>query len=309
MYQRTFKDASLWAVLWRSLLAIAGVSFIAGVLMALFNFNYLAFISILTDGLLYFAFYKITMRQMDKQSLSTEALSKPGPKNKKALLKITGITLLLALMAFTFIQFILTTVSFIPVLFDIIMPYIMDISISEGEISYVYIFISAVILAPLVEEVVFRGYLMNKWVDKYGLNKGIWFSSLVFMIVHIQSLFIPQLLLGLFCAIIYAKYKNLLYPIVAHALYNLFVIIPAVLTPEPNAMDLHFEMLALSNLVNERPAEYIIISIVFLVCLVAFFFIGKHMVQSIKEKNSPYTENLKALSDHPVLDDFQDIEF
>lgn len=309
MYQPTFKDASIWAILWRSALALLGVSILAGVLMGLFNFNYLAFISILTDGLLYFAFYKITIRQMEKQSLSTEALSKPGPKSKKALLKITGITLLIALMAFTFIQFILTTVSFVPFLFDSVMPYIMDISFAEVEISYIYIFITAVIFAPLVEEVVFRGYLMNKWVDKYGLNKGIWFSSLIFMIVHLQSLFIPQLLLGLFCAIIYAKYKNLFYPIVAHALYNLFVILPAILTPEPNAMDLHFEMLALSNLVNERPVEYIILSAVFIVSLVVFFFIGKRIIQSIKETNSPYTENLKADTNSPTFDNFEDIEF
>lgn len=309
MYQPTFKDASLWAVLWRSVLALFGVTILAGILIGIFNFNFLTFISILTDGLLYFAFYKITMRQMEKQSLSTEALSKPGPKNMKALLKITGITLLLALMAFTFIQFILTAVSFVPPLFDIIMPYIMDVSFAEVEISYIYIFITAVIFAPLVEEVVFRGYLMNKWVDKYGMNKGIWFSSLIFMIVHFQSLFIPQLLLGLFCAIIYAKYKNLFYPIIAHALYNLFVILPAVLTPEPNAMDLQFEMMALMNLVDERPVEYILLSVVFLVSLVVFFFIGRRLIQSIEEPHSPYTENLKADSGSSTFDNFKDVEF
>ncbi|GAA0371578.1 hypothetical protein GCM10008932_23620 [Alkalibacterium iburiense] len=309
MYQPTFKEASIWAILWRSALALLGVTLFAGLLMGLFNFQFLAFISILTDGLLYFAFYKITLRQMERQSLSTEALSEPGPKNKKAILSIFGITLLLALMAFTFIQFILTSVSFIPPLFDIVMPYVMDVSFAEVEISYIYIFVTAVIFAPLVEEVVFRGYLMNKWVDKYGLNKGIWFSSLIFMIVHFQSLFIPQLLLGLFCAIIYAKYNNLFYPIIAHALYNLFVILPAMLTPEPNAMDLHFEMMTLSNLVDERPVEYLVISAVFIICLMVFFFIGRRIMLSIKGTNSPYTENLRAETTRTAHDDFDHIEF
>jgi len=293
MYDETFKDASIWAVFWRSILAVIGILFLTAMLSVIFQFNHLTFLGIISDGLLYFAFYKITLSQMRKQSLSIEALSQPRPKGFRTLLQLSGVTVLVAIAATLFIYFALTVLTFIPALFDTIVNYLISISIGEP-LSPIYILLTAVVFAPIVEEIVFRGYILNKWVDKYGISKGIWFSSLAFMILHIQSFFVPQLLLGLFCGIIYTKYKNLFYPIFIHALYNFIVIAPSLFV-QTDPMDEYAFITEITSLKHVLPTEYVVYSVIFVVLIGVLTVIFKKLTQSIPHTRSPYAENLNDL--------------
>ncbi|OJF97131.1 CPBP family intramembrane glutamic endopeptidase [Alkalibacterium sp. 20] len=287
MYQRTFRHANLWGLLWRSFFALMGVVVLTTILLLAFGQDYSSFIRILSDSLLYFLVYKIVISLMKKQALSIRSVAKSNPKKLDELLKISGWTLLTAVVATSFSIFLLTLISFIPNVFEILIPYIEELAVGD-DTSLVYLFVIAVIAAPIVEEIVFRGYIMNKWIDKYSLKKGIIYSSLLFMFFHVQSFFIPQLLLGLLCALVYVKFNNLFYAIFTHSLYNFLVILPAFLVP--NDGDIAVEsLLALSE---ELPTDYLVFSAVFIIGLLLILLLFSKLFRSTKDQSSPYVENL-----------------
>jgi hypothetical protein len=97
-----------------------------------------------------------------------------------------------------------------------------------GDPGTVLFVVLAVVLAPLVEEVYFRGILYRSIRDRYGLAAGLAGSSLLFGFVHFQpGPFIESLLLqsvmavtGVGLALIYERGGTLVAPIAAHAAFN-----------------------------------------------------------------------------------------
>ena len=296
MYQKSFKHASLWGLLGWTILAFIGVTFLTTVLLLAFAADHYSFVRIISDSLLYFLIYKIVISQMKKQSLSIQAAALSTPKNGRELLRIAGWTLLVAVVATSFSIFLLTLVSFIPNIFDRLVPYLDQISTDDG-LSTSYLFIIAVIIAPIVEEIVFRGYIMNKWIDKYSVKIGVIFSSLLFMLIHFSSLFIPQLLLGLLCGLVYVKYHNLFYAIFTHSLYNLLVILPALLvtSEEEAAID------SIVKLTEGLPLDFIVFSGIFVIGLVILIVLFSRLFRSIKSKQSPYADNLEEIEKTATL--------
>ena len=290
-YETTFEHASLWAIIWRIALATLGVIILGAMLLVAFMGEHVTMIGLLTDGLIYFILYKITISQMKKQSLSVAALSSPYEKTVSPLIRVAGWTILTAVVASLFVYFFVSVLTFIPTLFDRIVPYVLELTGSE-DLPVFYLFIVAVIFAPVVEEIVFRGYLLNKWVDKYGVNKGIIFSSVVFMAIHLQSLFIPQLLVGLVCGVIYVKYNNLIYPIIAHALYNLLVILPLFLAPSVSIADAQAEFLMLRE---GLPSEYVVYSALFILSLIFLIWLLRREWESLRNSESPYAQNIHSI--------------
>src|SRR5699024_1298096 len=90
---------------------------------------------------------------------------------------------------------------------------------SGGIIARPLMFVLSFTLAPIVEEVVFRGFLLNKWGEKIGIRKAIFWSSFLFSILHFQS-FLPQFLGGLLYSLIYTKTGKLSISIILHSLGN-----------------------------------------------------------------------------------------
>src|SRR5699024_8869669 len=54
---------------------------------------------------------------------------------------------------------------------------------------FVFKLVSLVLIAPICEEIIFRGYLLGRLTYKLGLKKGIIFSSMIFGILHGQNMF------------------------------------------------------------------------------------------------------------------------
>lgn len=288
-YETTFERASIWAILWRILLVSLGIVILGAILIVTFLGEHLTLIGLLTDGLVYFTMYKLTLRQMRKHDLSVRALSAPLSETKRSIVPVIGLTVLTAVVAYSFIYFFMTLLTFIPILFDFIMPYLIDITFVE-DLPFVYLFVVAVVFAPIVEEIVFRGYILNKWVDKYGVRRGIIFSSLVFMIIHIQSLFIPQLIVGLICGLIYVKFNHLAYPILFHALYNFMVIIPSLFINYGAPQEAQETLLSIKDAL---PIEFILLSVLFVVSLPALFYFSKRFFHSLRKTGSPYAQNIE----------------
>lgn len=86
--------------------------------------------------------------------------------------------------------------------------------------------ISTVIIAPIIEELIFRGIFFNYFFNKNSLNfkiLAIVSSGLVFGLVHEFALSINLLqytILGVLMALIYAYTKNIRYNILFHVLNN-----------------------------------------------------------------------------------------
>lgn len=81
-------------------------------------------------------------------------------------------------------------------------------------------FISSAIVAPIVEELIFRGIIMNRLYNKYGLFKSVIYSSILFFIMHINPN--PMLLLlGVSCAFLVYKYKSLIPSMILHICNNI----------------------------------------------------------------------------------------
>lgn len=95
---------------------------------------------------------------------------------------------------------------------------------SDGSIpivANVLNFISLVILAPLLEELLFRRYLLHRWSQKWNLWTGVLLSSAIFGMIHPDTLAAAATGIGL--ALLYLKTRTLWAPIIAHAIYNFIV--------------------------------------------------------------------------------------
>jgi uncharacterized protein len=93
----------------------------------------------------------------------------------------------------------------------------------------------AVIMAPLVEETLFRGVLFQSLRRRLGLWPGALLSSLVFTVIHVEIVFSQPVALaglfslGVFLAWAFHRTGSLLVPILGHAVFNGVSVLLAVL--------------------------------------------------------------------------------
>ncbi len=80
---------------------------------------------------------------------------------------------------------------------------------------------TAVLLAPVVEEVVFRGILYRFLCQKFNLWFGLIFTNILFALAHANLFrFLPLFFLGLLLCWLYEKYKDIRIPILFHMFFN-----------------------------------------------------------------------------------------
>ena len=78
------------------------------------------------------------------------------------------------------------------------------------------------IITPIFEEFFFRGILLTRWSIKSGTPKAIFFTSILFGILH--SNILGAIFFGYVLAILYVKTKSLYVPICIHILNNLIAV-------------------------------------------------------------------------------------
>ena len=80
---------------------------------------------------------------------------------------------------------------------------------------------TALLMAPLVEEILFRGILHPVLRRLTHRNFALWGSSFIFALVHANiPTLLPLTFLAVALALLYEKTGNLLAPVLAHALFN-----------------------------------------------------------------------------------------
>ncbi len=80
-----------------------------------------------------------------------------------------------------------------------------------------------VIIAPITEEFIFRGVILQRWATKWGIRAGLLSSSLLFGCLHPHNP-IGLSLFGIVLGLFYIKTRSLIVPAACHALNNLLVV-------------------------------------------------------------------------------------
>lgn len=84
-------------------------------------------------------------------------------------------------------------------------------------------YITIAIIAPITEEVFFRGIIFRSFLNHYSLRKSIIISSLLFAIIHLNPWqFYIALALGILFSIMDFRLKSIVPSIICHSLYNSF---------------------------------------------------------------------------------------
>lgn len=100
---------------------------------------------------------------------------------------------------------------------------------STGNIDIIYAFIASVILAPLTEDTIFRGYLYQMFAERYNKWLAIALATIIFSLVHLPffglGLTIYMIFWTLISLFLFIKFDNLYIPMIFHAINNLFAYI------------------------------------------------------------------------------------
>lgn len=87
-----------------------------------------------------------------------------------------------------------------------------------------------VVVAPITEEFVFRGIILQRWATKWGIRPALIASSIVFGILHAN--FVGLSIFGLVMGLLYLKTRSLAVPIACHAFNNAIAAV-SMFAPEP----------------------------------------------------------------------------
>lgn len=90
-----------------------------------------------------------------------------------------------------------------------------------GGTSETLIFVRIVIVAPIIEEVIFRGIILRGFLSNYSGRKAIFLSALIFAIIHFNIWQFPTAFcVGTFAGWIFSKTRSISTCILIHSLYN-----------------------------------------------------------------------------------------
>lgn len=111
-----------------------------------------------------------------------------------------------------------------------------------------WLFLSSVVIAPVVEEILFRGIIQKRIGRDFSPLVSIVIASIVFAISHFNpARLIRTFLSGLLLGAVYQKYKSLSLSISAHALINLLAFLfIRTSVPEMNQLALYFIVFLIS---------------------------------------------------------------
>lgn len=90
-----------------------------------------------------------------------------------------------------------------------------------------------VVIAPVMEEILFRGVLLHRWSYRWGLRAGIIVTSLLFGVIHVEP--VGHFFFGVVMCALYLATGSLWVPIAAHVLNNgivMLVMLPGALRGE-----------------------------------------------------------------------------
>lgn len=226
LYVQPFNEINIPEVMLSSFLAIVVLSYLIFLIFSLLNnsnFYTLAenpSIEFLvgTASSLYLAFILFTNFQ--KSNLTFDKIINHKNKLNLKLILFTGIVNIVFASGFNSIA--LYKLSF---LFPSYVEYELNIKYFNNIPELILFSISAILLAPVIEELFFRGIVLQKLSNKWGVKSGVLTSSLLFAVLHLNIAIISIFILSIMFSVLYFKTRNLLTSILCHCFYNIMVTI------------------------------------------------------------------------------------
>jgi len=108
----------------------------------------------------------------------------------------------------------------------------------SADINTLSLFLMYVIATPILEELVFRGFIFRRIAQKHGVFIGLIVSSLIFGLFHWPRL-LSASFSGLVLTLVYLRNQSLITSMVAHAVANLIVTIGLWFTSFPFRKDIY----------------------------------------------------------------------
>ena len=159
---------------------------------------------------------------------------------------------------------------------DVILNALPDIgSLIDFQMSSAYLnnslvavgsFIATVFISPVSEELIFRGVLLNRLKTIVPTLFSILISSLLFASLHTYGSIIAAFIFGICMAILYLKTDNILVPIFAHFLNNLFA-----------------ESIVIADTANVLFTNGRVIGIMSLLAILSFIFIMNSVIRELNK--------------------------
>ncbi|MEK4628181.1 type II CAAX endopeptidase family protein [Solibacillus sp. FSL R7-0682] len=153
-------------------------------------------------------------------------------------LTLTASLQLIAVMIGTFLL-MLVYLQFENWIRDLMEFILVDEAVETPIFVFVLFFINVCILAPLWEELFFRGILLRRFMLKWSPQKSIIISSLLFGIIHLNPINVVfAFFLGCVLAFVYLKTKSIIVPMILHSFSNFLAFIQYYLSNQTTAISL-----------------------------------------------------------------------
>lgn len=109
---------------------------------------------------------------------------------------------------------------------DFLFSYFISLSSKMGRQEFPYFLLIVCFIAPIAEELIYRGVLMTTFFKNSPWYGDVLLSAIIFGYIHINFALTPLAFFiyasgGLILALLYRMTKNLYYPILVHILINI----------------------------------------------------------------------------------------
>lgn len=172
-----------------------------------------------------------------------------------------------------------------------------------GERKGLFSFIAIVIAAPILEELIFRGIVLDGLLRKYSPVKSIIISSLLFGLVHLNPWqFMSAFILGLFSGWVYYKTGKLTLSVIVH-LVNNFVAFVGMFFSDSTSYDK-----SLTELYGGLTTMVLVILAAVTIFIVSVYFMSKTLNNSNKICWQEINKELADKTDHTTDENINKIE-
>lgn len=150
--------------------------------------------------------------------------------------------------------------------------------------------LTTVVLAPIMEETLFRGLIQGSIAEKYGPTAGIFLSALIFGLIHgIPQQVVNAFFIGIILGYIYYRTKSLLTVIILHFLNNGIAFLQLELLGE-NALNF-----STRSFIGNENLYYVIYGICLALMIVGAIAIIRNLhLQDKQQKTGKAAENITA---------------
>jgi membrane protease YdiL (CAAX protease family) len=112
-------------------------------------------------------------------------------------------------------------------------PLLEEFSSTAGWMNWVTLFLLIGFIGPMLEEVIFRGFLFAWLRQRWGIQAGLWLQALVFALIHQYAAgLLPLFALSVVLGLAYVYTQRLMVCVWIHSIFNTVTLLNVILGVE-----------------------------------------------------------------------------